>query len=32
MDVQKEIEDALPDEQGHVLIELPLLCHVVHLK
>ena len=31
-DVHKEIEDTLPDEQGHVLVELPLLCNMVHLK
>ena len=31
-DVHKEVEDALSDEQVHVLTELPLPCHTVHLK
>ena len=31
-DVRKKVEDALPDEQVDVPIELPLLCHMVHLK
>ena len=31
-DVREKVEDALLDEQVHVLIGLPLPCHAVHLK
>ena len=31
-DAHKEVEDALLEEQAHVLIELPLPCRAVHLK
>ena len=30
-DVHKKVEDALPDEQVHIVTELPLPCHAVHL-
>lgn len=31
-DAHNEVEYALLDEQAHVPIGLPLLCHAVHLK
>lgn len=32
VDVRKKVEYSLPDEQVHILAELELLCHSVHLK